>query len=186
MGGAAGAIVGGVGSALGGAGGSMKGSRGKGKQDSPAANALLEIFQNLSAEGQPLREELGTQFLDILRTGGSQAINPSIEAAREASNYAGAKALQDVEKDLHQSGQYHTPFGRSRRDLLKMETGMRSGQIAPQMQFQFMQNALPLIAGYSSGQGSTIAQGLGAAVQGTYTSKDKTNPTKNSFLGMGS
>jgi hypothetical protein len=185
MGGAAGAIAGGAGSALGGAGGSMKGSKGRGSQTSEAATQLIDLFSNMYSEGKELRGEISDQFMNILKTGGSNAINPSMRAAEHASRRAGALAVQRLQEDQLKTGTYGSSFGRAELGSLKAENMFRSSQVGPQMQYQFIQQMLPLISNYSSGQTGTVAQALGAAVQGNVKSKDRTTPTKTSFLGMG-
>lgn len=180
--GAAGPAVGG---ALGGGAGSTKGSKGKSKQESAAGNDLITMMGEMYAEGKDLRDAIKSNFMDILKTGGSQALNPAIARATEASSRTGAASLRELDKELIRTGQYNTPFGVSQRQSLQSQNRFAASQIGPQMQFQFLQQVLPMAANYASGQSSTIAGGLGAAVPGTTRSQDYTTPKKEGPFNLG-
>ena len=132
---------------------------GGGKGGGGASSHLAHMAQAFFTEATPARQELLSQFEELLTTGGVGARQPIIRKAVEGSKRATSKSLQALEGDLARTGLAGTPFGENIRAGTRREGEFAASQIAPNMAMQLLQ----MIPNFLLGQGNVAISGMGQA-----------------------
>lgn len=131
-----------------------------GKSPSTSASKAGEGFaKELQEQSRPLRQELFTQLLEGLQTGGVGAQIPIIQRSVEQSRVAGSNSLRQLDEQLALSGLAGTPFGeRSRAETVRLNE-QNTASIPTNIVQQFIGQAPSLV----TGTGQTATQGFAAA-----------------------
>ena len=129
---------------------------GKAPDAGPGETALADIATQLFAETSPLRNDLISQFSELLNTGGVGAQVPIISQALESVKRASATNLEDLDEELARTGLAGTPFGAGIRSEAQTSASIKASQIPTDFARQFLQ----LIPSFVLGQGQQVVSGL--------------------------
>jgi hypothetical protein len=111
-------------------------------------------------ETSPLRNEFMKQLMDVLKTGGSKALVPSMARAFESSKSAASKAYTGASEDLSRSGLADSPFGQMVLASQRMQGEQASADTQSEISSQFLSQLVPFLQAMT---GSTIG-GFGSLV----------------------
>lgn len=102
---------------------------------------LTQFLSELSGETRPLRDELSSQFLEALQTGGIGARLPIIGAAQEQSRAGTARSLTGTQEQLTRMGLGRTPFAASTMAQTRMQGEQATSMIPSQVAQAFIGSA---------------------------------------------
>lgn len=135
-------------------------AKGKGGGAGPSASKALEaIATQTFEESTPARQELLSQFLEGLRTGGVEARIPIVQRGVEESRAATSGALRQLDEQLALTGMAGTPFGQR----IRAETLTAGEQAASRIPLDVIQQFLSQVPGFVTGQQQISVSGLGQA-----------------------
>jgi len=143
---------------------SGKGGSARGPQLTANPDPELQAFtKEIRETSKPVRDEVFSQVLEALKTGGVGAQIPSIQRSVEASKQATSSALRGLDEDLASSGFGRTGFGARARGETLLAGEQATAQI-PTLMAQDWLSVAPSLALGSAAQsfgGLTSAAGIG-------------------------
>jgi len=113
----------------------------KGGGGSGDSGQLAGIIRELSGETKPIRDELSSQFLEALQTGGIGARIPIIGAAQEQSRAGTARALTSTQDQITRMGLGRTPFAASTLAQTRVQGDQATSMIPSQVAQGFIGSA---------------------------------------------
>jgi acyl CoA:acetate/3-ketoacid CoA transferase beta subunit len=122
---------------------------------------LADIARSFANETKGLRTELIDQFMDILKTGGSQAITPTISRAVEASKQATSQSMLQTQGEMARTGLAGTPFAAAVLGQTSQQGNQATARIGPEISMEL----LKMIPNFLMGQASTSVSGMGTSAQ---------------------
>lgn len=130
-------------------------------------NVLGSVAQELYQQSKPLRNELLSQLLDTLVTGGTNVpiVNQSVENTMRASS----EALKSVDERLAQTGLAGTPFGEQIRGEQTLEGNVAAANTRNELLTQIFQ----MIPSASQGYLQAFTSGLVGATGKNTTTEEK-------------
>ena len=110
-------------------------------KETASEGALVNLIQTVQGETDPVRRELGRQYMEALQTGGVGAQIPLINAAQQQSRQATSQALQNTTANLGRAGLARTPFGQQTLAGVNLSGQQATGMLPSQITSQFLQGA---------------------------------------------
>jgi hypothetical protein len=124
-------------------------STGSSSSNSPYAAPLGAMGQDQWSIAKPMMQQLGSQFLEAMRTGGVNSFLPWITRALDASRSSASQGLQDTRQNLARTGEGASSFGQQELDTAKTSAGDQANQIPSQMIMDFLKGAPSFAMGTS-------------------------------------
>lgn len=153
------------------------GGKGTTTQESSSANALATIARGFAKETEGVRKGLIEAMQEVLKTGGSKI--PIISEAVDSSRRASSRAFSETYAKLAQSDLAGTPFG----EKILAEQRQTGEQNVATTQESLAQSIFNSISNFVLGQSQTATAGLGSAISGDTTTKERAKSGATSVSG---
>jgi hypothetical protein len=148
-------------------------SSGTSSTSSPWSAALGNIGQSAWGMAKPLLNNLGSDFLEALRTGGVNSFLPWITRALDASRASSSGGIQDLRQNLARTGQGGSSFGQEQIQTAETQSGEQANMIPSSMIMDFIKQA----PGFATGLANTAVGAESAAGNLNQTTTTTSTPS---------